>query len=185
MQRLYFRLLVCLSLIVAVLGGCASYEVTGRSEDKAIPLEHGSVDIVWSKRMPESVFVKQTPGYGIEMAGVSDGELLDLQHTRLQVVRELLASTPQKVRALIWPYISMKKSMTKYVLQLEMNRVHIDVDGTRNITITATLSEPPTVYDYWSRNIQIHATRFSEDDVLSTQLAEAVVAQLRNSELIK
>lgn len=173
---------LCFALIF--LHGCASYEVTQKTDRKLIPLEPASTEIVWLKGNPESLIVKQERGYGVQKPVFSKDERRELAVIRQQVFVELAGNMVPKLKFSLGPYIQ-KQGKGKQVLNLELNRVLIDADGTRDITITATLSEPPFDMEYWSRKIKIFAPRYSTNDVISTNAADAVVAQLRSSALIK
>ena len=75
--------------------------------------------------------------------------------------------------------------MTKYVLQLALNRVMIDADGSRNITFTASVSEPPFAAGYWSRQVRTFVPRFSSNSEILAKAAAAVVAERRSAAMIR
>lgn len=183
-RKILRRLLASLCFILIFLNGCASYEVTQKADRKLIPLEPASTEIVWLKGNPESLIVKQERGHGVLQPVFSKDERRELAVIRQQVFVELAGNLAPKLKSSLAPYIQ-KQGKGKQVLNLELNRVLIDADGTRDITITATLSEPPFDMEYWSRKIKIFAPRYSTNDVISTHAADAVVAQLRSSALIK
>ncbi|HYD59646.1 MAG TPA: hypothetical protein VEC35_04790 [Noviherbaspirillum sp.] len=183
MQSFFLRLLVFVA--AAMLAGCASYEVTAGSDDNPVPLEPGSTDIVWKRTRTENVLAKQEKGFGIQPTVLSSEERREMKVVRDQVLVELAGNMVPKLKSSLGPYISTSYNMTKYVLQLELNRVMIDADGSRNITFTASLSEPPFGMGYWSRQIRIYVPRFSSNSEISTKAAEAVVAQLRSAAMIR
>jgi hypothetical protein len=185
MQSISLRLLVSISLTVAVLGGCASYEVIGRTDDKSVPLAPGSTDVVWKRARTENVMVKQEKGFGVQPTIMTSDERREMAVVRDQVMVELAGNVVPKLKLSLDPYISPSRNMVKTVLHLELNRVMIDADGSRNITFTASLSEPPFAMGYWSRQIRIFVPRFSSNSEVSTKLVEAVVAQLRSAAMIK
>lgn len=185
MQSRSLRLLISMSLAGAVLGGCASYEVTARSDERSVPLELGSTDIVWKRTRTENVMVKQEKGFGVQPTVMTSDERREMAVARDQVLVELAGNVVPKLKSSLGPYISASRNTTKTVLHLELNRVMIDADGSRNITFTASLSEPPFAMGSWSRQIRIFVPRFSSNSEVSTKVAEAVVAQLRSAAMIR
>jgi hypothetical protein len=179
------RLFASIGLAIVMLNGCASYEVTARSDDNPVPLEINSTDIVWKRSRTENVIVKQEKGFGIQPTVLSKDERREIAVVRDQVLVELAGNVVPKLKSSLGPYISANRNMTKYVLHLELNRVMVDADGSRDITFTASISEPPFAMSYWSRQIRIFVPRFSPNSTISTNAAEAVIAQLRSGGMIK
>lgn len=184
MHRQPSRHFAMLALAALLTSGCASYEVTQRGDRVLIPLETGSTEIVWQRGKPESLMVKQEKGYGVQKPVLSNDEKRELAVIRQQVYVELAGNLIPRLKSSLGPYVQ-REGKGKYVLNLELNRVVIDADGTRDVTITATLSEPPFAMEYWTRKVRLHASRFNGNDTISANAVEAIVAQLRSSALIR
>lgn len=172
-----------IGLSVALLGACTSYEIAGRVDRLGGPLEPNSMHIVWSKNKPESLVTKHERGYGLQKPTITAEDQQKLSVTRKQVFFELGNKLVPKLKTALSPYIR-EGGEAKTILKLELNRIAIDTDGSRDITLTATLSQPPSSIDSWSRKIQIYAPRFGSDETISTSIVEAVVGQLRSSALV-
>lgn len=184
MSANFFRTIhnVVAVLVLLCMSACTGYDVIQASDQSAKPLEKNSLRILWkSGKFAVAVEKHQRASYGgptitkeDNVLGMAKAELVKL-NLQQNLIRDLSAG--------IGSYASQDRN-AKYVMALELVRIVADTDGSRDVTITASLHQMPGAMTVWSRTIKVSAPRFSSDDAISAKVSDAIVGQMKSSDLI-
>ena len=167
-----------------VLGGCAVNSVVQGSSQAPAPLEAHSLRIVWKGgTYQKSIETHDRVKLGAAAPTVTqeDGILYSakVDLVKLNLQRSLIG----KVAAGMPSYVSHDRE-ARNALALELVRIAADTDGSRDVTIKASVVKLPSAEVVWWRTMKISASRFNSDDALSDEVSKAIIGQMKDSALI-
>jgi hypothetical protein len=170
---------------MVLLGGCATDRVVQASTQNAEPLDKNSLLIFWKggkyertvethdREMRGSAPPSVTQEDAILFSAKADLVKLDLQR---HLIEKMSAGMPS--------YVTRDRG-ARNALRLELVKIAADTDGSRDVTITASVLKVPSAEVVWWRTVKISASRFNSDGAISDEVSSAIIGQMKASALIE
>jgi hypothetical protein len=185
----FLRHLKHLACIVLVgLTSCANYEVLSISKNPTLGIPQQSLSFAWRNAEVKIYVVKQ--------GRLSTGGPGSITSKENDAIGTIAARSAQKImqglvpllQTILQPYPRQDNivSEAKYILNLEVSRVEIDVEGPRVAVISVNLT-PKANPDrkIWQLAINVYASKSTTDEELLSDCAKAIKKEMQSSGLIE
>lgn len=184
----YLRVLKLLLLIAAVgLASCANYEVLSISKNPTPTIPQESLGFAWRKVEPQIYVVKQGRRVNGGPGAITQKENEAVGPIATRSAQKIVQGLVPQLQTILQPYSTRDKSLAevKYILNLEVSRVEIDVEGPRVAFISVNLT-PQTNPEkrIWQLAINVYASKSTTDAELLSDCAKAIKKEMQSSGLI-
>lgn len=167
-----------------LLAACGGHDVLRSSDAGAhVALAPSSVKVVLYDRNVELRMLNHESGHGLAPAPLRPEDKRQLHMHAEQLKPMLVQALLQGVSAGLAGYLNKRDPV--YQLALQINRITMDLDGSVDVIVTATLTPVGSAGNaLWMRTVRDSRNQFGSDSGLASDLVKAVLAEMRTSDLI-